>query len=89
MVDRNETREPDTDQVRDALGEAGERSQRGTRPGLDHQRVREARDRLAGSDRLKRGGRDEGDASLDQAPEGASEAARPDMAEGDGGDADT
>jgi hypothetical protein len=84
MVDRHETREPDIEQVR----EAGERPQRGTRPGLDPKRYREARESLAESDRRTRGGTGDQDASLDQPPEAASEAARPDMAQGDGGDAD-
>jgi hypothetical protein len=47
MADHEDTREPDFEHVREALGEAGERSLRVTRPGLHPKRDREARERLA------------------------------------------
>jgi len=99
MVDREETRGPDIEHVREALGEAGERSGRATRPGLDPKRDREARERLAETQNRREAARDanggEGgprsrdeDAALDQAPEeGPSEAARPAVGEGGGEDA--
>ena len=99
MAEDEETREPDIEHVREALGEAGERSRRVTRPGLDPNRDREARERLAATPTRRDPPRDanggmggsrsgDEDGALDRAPEeGASDTGRPTVGHGGGEDA--
>lgn len=99
MAEDEETREPNIEHVREALGEAGERSSRATRPALELKRDREARERLAETQTRRDEARDanggmggsrsgDEDAALDRPPEeGASDTGRPAVSEGGGEDA--